>query len=68
MFYIVERVGEARRQDLFRDAQRVRQSHVFAGERSRVRRPLGRFLVRVGSHLSGERQQEPRLVTVGESG
>lgn len=68
MFYIVDRVAELRHEDLRNAAQRKRQARVFVGQRFNLRRSAGRFLVRVGSHLSGEPRQEPRLAGVGESG
>ena len=68
MFYVIERVGEAKRNDLLKDAQRVRQARVFVGHRHSIRRPIGRLLVRVGNRLNDAPQQEPRLAGAGESG
>jgi hypothetical protein len=62
MFYAVEKVAEARRNEMLRDAERRRLVHLAVGQRrSSVREPLGRFLVRLGSRLSSEPQREARL-------
>ena len=68
MFYVIERVGEAKRNDLLRDAQRERQARVFVSHRRSIRRPVGRLLIRVGNRLNDAPRQEPRLAGVGESG
>ena len=69
MFYLHERVAEARIADLHRDARRAHQARVFVGQQFRIRRHVGRFLIRIGNRLSGELQPEQQLAgAVGESG
>ena len=70
MFYAVEKAAEARRNELLRDAERRRLVRQAEGQRrSKVREPLGRFLVRLGNRLNGEPRREPRLAgSAGNAG
>lgn len=62
MFYQIERVAEIHQQKLLQDAQRQRVQRVHVGQRRFVvRKPVGRFLVRIGDRLVGNAQPEPQV-------
>lgn len=62
-FYEIERNAEIHRQELLRVAQQEQISRVYVGQpRVAIRRPLGRFLVRIGGRMIGEAQPEPQVV------
>jgi hypothetical protein len=62
MSYVIERAVAQRRSELLRDAQRERVARVYPGQRHlSLRRPLGRFLVRLGSRLGSAPRREARL-------
>lgn len=68
MFHLIEREAELRRNELLRAAERDRKARVFVGQDINIRRPVGRFLVRLGSRLNNEPRREPRLAATGEAG
>lgn len=67
MFYAHERMADIHRQEMLQEAERERLRRLCIGESFSVRRPVGRFLVRVGSRLNEEPRHFPQLASVGEA-
>jgi hypothetical protein len=67
MFYGIEKVAEIHRQELLREAEQVRQRRLCVGEPISFRRPVGRFLVRIGSRLNEEPRRIPQLANAGDA-